>query len=66
MNYTEFLAATIESTDLVTEERLAEAFDHLDSTDSGYITVNVRLQCAFLYPTTIHFPHQNGFRFFFC
>lgn len=39
LKYTEFLAATIESTDLVTEERLAEAFDRLDSDDSGYITV---------------------------
>ena len=41
MKYTEFLAATIESTDLVTEERLAEAFDRLDSDDSGFISVNV-------------------------
>merc|ERR1712038_1001422 len=40
LQYTEFLAATIESTDLVTEERLAEAFDRLDSDDSGYISVN--------------------------
>jgi len=40
LRYTEFLAATIESTDLVTEERLAEAFDRLDTDDSGYISVN--------------------------
>jgi calcium-dependent protein kinase len=39
LKYTEFLAATIESTDLVTEERLAEAFDRLDADDSGYISV---------------------------
>lgn len=39
LRYTEFLAATIESTDLVTEERLAEAFDRLDTDDSGYISV---------------------------
>lgn len=45
LKYTEFLAATIESTDLVTEERLAEAFDRLDSDDSGYITVKVRITC---------------------
>ena len=41
LKYTEFLAATIESTDLVTEERLAEAFDRLDADDSGYISVKV-------------------------
>lgn len=40
LRYTEFLAATIESTDLVTEERLAEAFDRLDTDDSGFISVN--------------------------
>lgn len=38
IKYTEFLAATIESTDIVTEERIAEAFDRLDSDDSGYIS----------------------------
>ena len=42
MKYTEFLAATIESTDIVTEELIAEAFDRLDSDDSGYISVQVR------------------------
>jgi calcium-dependent protein kinase len=41
IKYTEFLAATIESTGLVTEERLAEAFDRLDSDDSGYISIQV-------------------------
>jgi serine/threonine protein kinase len=39
IKYTEFLAATIESTGLVTEERIAEAFDRLDSDDSGYISL---------------------------
>jgi len=39
IKYTEFLAATIESAGLVTEERLAEAFDRLDHNDSGFITV---------------------------
>jgi len=38
IKYTEFLAATIESTGLVTEERVAEAFDRLDSDDSGFIS----------------------------
>jgi len=40
IKYTEFLAATIESTGLITEERLAEAFDRLDHNDSGFITVD--------------------------
>mmetsp|Transcript_16724 Transcript_16724/g.31684 ORF Transcript_16724/g.31684 Transcript_16724/m.31684 type:complete len:679 (-) Transcript_16724:4023-6059(-) len=39
IKYTEFLAAAIESTGLVTEERIAEAFDRLDSDDSGYISL---------------------------
>lgn len=39
LSYTEFLAATIEATGIITEERLAEAFDRLDSDDSGYITI---------------------------
>ena len=38
IKYTEFLAATIDATGLVTEDRLAEAFDRLDSDDSGYIS----------------------------
>lgn len=33
--YTEFLAATIEATGWISEERLAEAFDRVDSDDSG-------------------------------
>jgi len=40
IKYTEFLAASIESTGLITEERLAEAFDRLDGNDSGFITVD--------------------------
>lgn len=38
-HYIEFLAATIESHGSIDEERLAEAFDRIDSDDSGYITV---------------------------
>lgn len=38
IRYTEFLAATIEAHGAISEERLAEAFDRLDSDDSGYIT----------------------------
>ena len=38
LKYTEFLAATIESTGMVTEDHIAEAFDRLDSDDSGFIS----------------------------
>jgi hypothetical protein len=37
IRYTEFLAATIEAQGAISEERLAEAFDRIDSDDSGYI-----------------------------
>jgi calcium-dependent protein kinase len=36
--YLEFLAATLEAHGRITEERLADAFDRLDSDDSGYIS----------------------------
>jgi len=36
--YLEFLAATLEARGRITEERLADAFDRLDSDDSGYIS----------------------------
>lgn len=39
VHYIEFLAATIEAHGNLDEERLAEAFDRLDSDDSGIITV---------------------------
>jgi calcium-dependent protein kinase len=39
VHYIEFLAATIESTGAIDEERLAEAFDRIDNDESGYITV---------------------------
>lgn len=38
IRYTEFIAATIEAHGAISEERLAEAFDRLDSDDSGYIS----------------------------
>lgn len=38
IRYTEFLAATIEARGAISEERLAEAFDRLDSDDSGKIS----------------------------
>lgn len=40
IRYTEFLAATIEVHGAINEERLAEAFDRLDSDDSGYISAD--------------------------
>jgi len=39
VHYSEFLAATLEANGMLDEERLAEAFDRLDSDDSGYITL---------------------------
>lgn len=38
INYTEFLAATLETQGIIEEYRLAEAFDLLDSDDSGFIS----------------------------
>lgn len=38
INYTEFLAATLETKGSIEEYRLAEAFDQMDSDDSGYIS----------------------------
>ncbi len=38
IEYTEFLAATLEAHCVVVEERLAEAFDRIDTSDSGYIS----------------------------
>lgn len=39
IGYSEFLAATIEAHGTIEEERIAEAFDRIDSNDSGFITV---------------------------
>lgn len=39
VHYMEFLAATIEALGPIEEERLAEAFDRIDSDDSGFITL---------------------------
>ena len=36
--YTEFIAASLEAQGHIEEERVAEAFDRLDSDDSGYIS----------------------------
>lgn len=38
LHYTEFIAATIEAQGSITEEALSEAFDRIDSDDSGYIS----------------------------
>lgn len=38
VHYTEFVAATIELSGPIAEERLAEAFDRIDSDDTGFIT----------------------------
>lgn len=39
VHYCEFLAATLESQGAIDEERIAEAFDRIDSDDTGYISV---------------------------
>lgn len=39
INYTEFLAAALETQGAIEEYRLAEAFDLLDTDDSGYSTL---------------------------
>ena len=36
--YTEFIAASLEAQGHIEEERVAEAFDRLDSDDSGFIS----------------------------
>jgi len=38
INYTEFLAAAMETQGTIEEYRLAEAFDMMDSDDTGYIS----------------------------
>jgi len=38
INYTEFLAASLETQGSIEEYRLSEAFDQMDSDDSGYIS----------------------------
>jgi Ca2+-binding EF-hand superfamily protein len=38
INYTEFLAAAIETQGIIEEYRLAEAFDLMDTDDKGYIS----------------------------
>jgi rubrerythrin len=38
INYTEFLAACLETQGTIEEYRLAEAFDQIDEDDSGFIT----------------------------
>lgn len=44
IRYTEYLAATIEAQGAISEERLAECFDRLDSDDSGYIDADNLLE----------------------
>lgn len=44
IRYTEFLAATIEASGTINELKLAEAFDRLDSDDSGFISVENLLE----------------------
>jgi len=41
IEYTEFLAATLEVNGHIQEDRLAEAFDRIDSDNSGFISKKV-------------------------
>lgn len=50
IRYTEFLASTIEAFGEIDEERLAEAFDRLDSDDSGFISAGM---CCRRVPTFV-------------
>ena len=38
VQYTEFLAASLEANSMIEEERIAEAFDRLDNDNTGYIS----------------------------
>jgi Ca2+-binding EF-hand superfamily protein len=58
IRYTEFLAATIEAHGAIDEERLAEAFDRLDSDDSGFISAG-ELCLASLYQYIPFFLQPN-------
>lgn len=47
IDYTEFLAATIETQGTIEEQRLADAFDRLDHDESGYISKSVSFTLVF-------------------
>ena len=42
IEYTEFVASTLEVSGLIAEDRIAEAFDRLDADGTGYISIEVR------------------------
>lgn len=46
INYTEFLAATLETKGRIETGRVAEAFDRFDASNSGYITKKVIFMCV--------------------
>mmetsp|Transcript_28057 Transcript_28057/g.61129 ORF Transcript_28057/g.61129 Transcript_28057/m.61129 type:complete len:734 (+) Transcript_28057:58-2259(+) len=54
IHYTEFLAATIEAHGAINEEALAEAFDRMDSDDSGYISTHNLREMLGEFVTTEH------------
>ena len=53
INYTEFIAATIEINGKIEEDRVAEAFDRLDVDNSGYISKEVSgsILCFSFFPS---------------
>ena len=50
VHYTEFLAATLEAHRDIDEAQIADAFDRIDSDDSGYITIQ---NCTYLSSTPL-------------
>lgn len=44
--YTDFIAATIEAHGYIEEERIAEAFDRLDSDETGFSKCFVMYRCC--------------------
>lgn len=56
VHYIEFLAATLEALGRIDEERLAEAFDRIDSDDSGFISIqDCKNSCVPVLVSTVGF-----------
>lgn len=63
--YTEFVAATLEMHGRVEEKRLAEAFDHIDDDDSGFISREVSVIASCLWFTMLPLGETNSFLYHF-
>ena len=65
INYTEFLAAALETQGMIEEYRLAEAFDVLDTDDSGYselTTIKPRLLLSHIVTTSFSIESKTNTR----